>query len=46
MKLVSCTFERHASSILAILNEAIVNSTVLYDYKPRPPESVVGWFKT
>ena len=46
MKLVSCTFERHASSILAILNEAIVNSTVLYDYKPRPPESMVGWFKT
>lgn len=45
MKFVSCTFERHASSILAILNEAIVNSTVLYDYKPRPPESMVGWFK-
>lgn len=46
MKFVSCTFECHASSILAILNEAIVNSTVLYDYKPRPPESMVGWFKT
>jgi len=45
MKLVSCTFERHASSILAILNEAIVNSTVLYDYKPRPLESMAGWFK-
>ena len=45
MKLVPCTFQRHASSILAILNEAIVNSTVLYDYKPRPPESMVGWFK-
>ena len=45
MKLVSCTYERHASAILAILNEAIVNSTVLYDYKPRPPESMIGWFQ-
>lgn len=45
MKLVSCTYERHASAILAIFNEAIVNSTVLYDYKPRPPESMIGWFQ-
>lgn len=44
MKLVNCTFERHAHSILEILNEAIANSTVVYDYKPRPPESMVGWF--
>jgi L-amino acid N-acyltransferase len=27
------------------LNEAIVNSTALYDYAPRPPESMVGWFE-
>ncbi|MFT3850615.1 MAG: GNAT family N-acetyltransferase [Propionivibrio sp.] len=44
MKLVNCTLERHGPAILAILNEAIVNSTVVYDYKPRPPESMVGWF--
>ena len=44
MQLVNCTFERHAHAILAILNEAIANSTVIYDYKPRPPESMVGWF--
>jgi len=31
--------------ILDIFNDAIVNSTALYDYKPRPPESMVGWFK-
>lgn len=46
MHLVSCTHERHATAILAILNEAIVSSTALYDYAPRPPESMVGWFKT
>ena len=45
MNLMTCTFERHATSILEILNEAIVNSTVVYDYKPRPAESMVGWFE-
>lgn len=45
MKLVNCTFELHSAAILAILNEAIVNSTALYDYKPRTIESMVGWFE-
>lgn len=44
MPLVDCTPERHASAILAILNEAIVHSTALYDYHPRPPGSMAGWF--
>lgn len=45
MQVINCRYEDHASGILEILNEAIVNSTALYDYKPRPPESMVGWFK-
>lgn len=45
MKLVNCTYDAHAGAILAILNEAIANSTALYDYQPRPPEAMVGWFK-
>ncbi|QSI78521.1 GNAT family N-acetyltransferase [Niveibacterium microcysteis] len=44
--LIDCTLERHADAILAIFNEAIVNSTALYDYTPRPPESMVTWFET
>jgi phosphinothricin acetyltransferase len=44
MRLVSCTPERHASAILAILNEAIVNSTAIYDYLPRTPDSIRDWF--
>jgi len=44
--LVDCTFERHAEAILAIFNDAIVNSTALYDYTPRPPEAMVTWFDT
>ena len=45
MKFVACTQEVHAEAILAILNEAIVNSTTIYDYKPRSLESMAGWFK-
>lgn len=43
---VHCTHERHAPAILAIFNEAIVNSTALYDYQPRPLESMKAWFET
>jgi len=46
MRLVSCTEERHAAAILAIFNEAIVNSTALYDYKPRAFETMGPWFAT
>lgn len=45
MKLVTCTRRHHAMAILAILNEAIENSTALYDYRPRAPESMEGWFR-
>jgi L-amino acid N-acyltransferase YncA len=43
---VQCTHDRHAAAILDIFNDAIVNSTALYDYQPRPPESMVAWFET
>lgn len=43
--LVPCTFERHAPAILDILNEAIQNSTALYDYQPRQMAHMVGWFE-
>jgi L-amino acid N-acyltransferase len=42
--IVHCTFERHADAILEIFNDAIVNSTALYDYQPRTSQSMVGWF--
>jgi L-amino acid N-acyltransferase YncA len=43
---VVCTYERHAAAILDILNDAILTSTALYDYRPRPIESMAAWFKT
>ena len=45
MRFVTCTHDAHASAILDIFNEAIATSTALYDYKPRAPDSMPGWFK-
>lgn len=43
MKIIRCTKE-YASPILDILNEAIINSTALYDYLPRTIEGMETWF--
>ena len=43
--IVECTFEHHADAILEIFNEAILNSTALYDYKARTRQNMVGWFE-
>lgn len=45
MQLVECSLLEHGAAILEILNDAIVSSTALYDYRPRTPESMVGWFE-
>jgi phosphinothricin acetyltransferase len=44
MKLIDCDEARHGGAILAILNDAIVNTTAIYDYAPRPASSMAGWF--
>ncbi len=43
LKITYCSKE-YAAPILEILNEAIVNSTSLYDYKPRTLESMEPCF--
>ena len=43
MEIISCTKD-HAPVILDILNDAIVNSTALYDYVPRTLDSMTPWF--
>jgi phosphinothricin acetyltransferase len=43
-RIVQCSHDRHAPAILDIFNEAILNSTALYDYKPRTLESMASWF--
>ena len=44
MQFVSCTYEQHAIAILDILNDAIVNTTALYDYEPRSRQQMSEWF--
>jgi len=46
VRLIDCSEAEHAPAILEILNEAILNSTALYDYVPRAPEAMVSWFAT
>ena len=46
MHLIDCTHAGHAEAILDILNEAIVHSTALYDYVPRPLAAMDAWFAT
>jgi len=43
VRLVRCD-ATHSEAIRAILNEAILNSTALYDYQPRTPEMMQAWF--
>lgn len=45
MKLVTGSRARHSGAILAIFNEAIANSTALYDYKLRTDADMAAWFE-
>ncbi len=45
MRFVQCDYARHGEAILAIFNEAIANTTALYDYKPRTLENMAAWFE-
>jgi L-amino acid N-acyltransferase YncA len=45
MRIVACRYDEHAEAILAILNDAIVTSTALFDYRPRELTSMVEWFR-
>jgi phosphinothricin acetyltransferase len=44
MQLISCSRD-NALQILEILNEAIIHSTALYDYKPRTMQNMEQWFE-
>jgi L-amino acid N-acyltransferase YncA len=44
MHLIECHFERHASAILALLNEAIAHSTAIYEYQQRSLGDMERWF--
>jgi L-amino acid N-acyltransferase len=43
MKLIDCDLE-HSAAIMAIFNDAILNSTALYEYRPRTEAVIEEWF--
>lgn len=44
LQLIECNYERHGQAILDIFNDAILNSTALYDYKARTMDTMKSWF--
>lgn len=44
MRVVNCEHDRHAAAMLAIFNDAILNTTAIYDYQPRSLEWMRSWF--
>jgi len=44
LRFVTCTHEAHGRTIREIFNEAIANTTALYDYEPRSAEVIAAWF--
>ena len=45
MHLIRCD-RSYSDQILTIFNDAIVNSTALYDYRPRTAANMMTWFET
>jgi phosphinothricin acetyltransferase len=43
-QVVSCAPDPHAAAVRDIYNDAIANTTALYDYRPRSMETVLQWF--
>jgi L-amino acid N-acyltransferase len=44
VNIIPCT-ARHLEAIRAILNDAIVHSTAIYDYQPRTAQMMETWFE-
>ncbi len=45
MKIIACD-QRHVPQIRTIFNDAILNSTVLWEYEPRSLKTVTDWFES
>lgn len=42
--LIECTPDAHAAAVREIFNDAILNTTALYEYRPRSQDTVLQWF--
>jgi L-amino acid N-acyltransferase len=45
MQLIQCADASYAIAIRDIFNEAITNSTAIYDYEPRTIDNMMTWFQ-
>lgn len=43
-RLLECTPDAHAAAVRDIFNDAILNTTALYEYRPRSLDVVLQWF--
>ncbi|MCH1924094.1 GNAT family N-acetyltransferase [Shewanella sp. C32] len=44
MHIIDCQYALHGEAILAIFNDAIANTTALYEYAPRDHARIQQWF--
>jgi L-amino acid N-acyltransferase YncA len=45
VRIVRCSYDEHGAAVLGMLNDAILNSTAVYDYRPRTADSMRAWFE-
>lgn len=46
MRITYCSYEQHAGEMLDIFNDAILNTTALYEYEPRTMAVMEQWFES
>lgn len=44
MQLIDCQNDLHGDTILTLFNDAILNTTALYEYQPRDRQTIDRWF--
>ena len=42
--IIACTADAHAAAVREIFNDAILNTTALYEYQPLAADRVLKWF--
>ncbi|KFF48064.1 acetyltransferase [Gammaproteobacteria bacterium MFB021] len=43
---IECQFDAHGDAVMTIFNDAILNTTALYEYQPRTLDFIEQWFHT
>jgi L-amino acid N-acyltransferase len=46
VELINCNLDAHGAAVREIFNDAIANTTALYEYQPRSQATIAEWFGT